>query len=174
MHQKQILSRFYHVIPTCRHRRCRVLRVPGWFMYPGFCTSPTLHLAERHLSSRRLLRRSRHAQARFSSTKKKPAPDFIADQKLTQRLPNSPLKQNCATFQQYRHHKLGHLHNNHNKMATPITGAAFGAAMIAAGFYDPAVVLSQLKFENWHMFQAFLAATASSAYVLLEPFGAVL
>lgn len=48
--------------------------------------------------------------------------------------------------------------------ATALTGAAFGASMMAAGFYDPAVVIAQLKFENWHMFQAFLAATASSAY----------
>ncbi|OAA75947.1 hypothetical protein LEL_05631 [Akanthomyces lecanii RCEF 1005] len=47
-------------------------------------------------------------------------------------------------------------------MATVLSGAAFGAAMIAAGFYNPAVVISQLKFENWHMVQAFLAATASS------------
>lgn len=47
-------------------------------------------------------------------------------------------------------------------MATVLAGASFGAAMIAAGFYNPAVVISQLKFENWHMMQAFLAATASS------------
>lgn len=47
-------------------------------------------------------------------------------------------------------------------MATVLSGASFGAAMIAAGFYDPAVVISQLKFENWHMVQAFLAATAAS------------
>lgn len=49
-------------------------------------------------------------------------------------------------------------------MATVLSGASFGAAMIAAGFYNPAVVISQLKFENWHMVQAFLAATASSMY----------
>lgn len=47
--------------------------------------------------------------------------------------------------------------------AKAISGAAFGAAMAAAGFHDPSVVISQLKFENWHMFQAFLAATATSA-----------
>jgi hypothetical protein len=52
-------------------------------------------------------------------------------------------------------------------MATILTGASFGAAMIAAGFYNPAVVIAQLKFENWHMVQAFLAATASSMYVQL-------
>ncbi|EJP61184.1 YeeE/YedE family protein [Beauveria bassiana ARSEF 2860] len=47
-------------------------------------------------------------------------------------------------------------------MATVLSGASFGAAMIAAGFYNPAVVVAQLRFENWHMVQAFLAATASS------------
>ncbi|KAG6118458.1 hypothetical protein E4U14_006813 [Claviceps sp. LM454 group G7] len=47
--------------------------------------------------------------------------------------------------------------------ATVISGAAFGAAMAAAGFHDPAAVVSQLKLENWHMGQAFLAATAASA-----------
>ncbi|KGQ02924.1 hypothetical protein BBAD15_g11860 [Beauveria bassiana D1-5] len=50
-------------------------------------------------------------------------------------------------------------------MATVLSGASFGAAMIAAGFYNPAVVVAQLRFENWHMVQAFLAATASSMYV---------
>lgn len=73
------------------------------------------------------------------------------------------------TLLQFVLHLLGHervpcTHAQTNNMATPITGAAFGAAMMAAGFYDPAVVLAQLKFDNWHMFQAFLAATASSAY----------
>jgi len=53
-------------------------------------------------------------------------------------------------------------------MATILSGATFGAAMIAAGFYNPAVVIAQLKFENWHMVQAFLAATASSMYVRLQ------
>ncbi|KAG6242786.1 hypothetical protein E4U24_005614 [Claviceps purpurea] len=49
--------------------------------------------------------------------------------------------------------------------ATIISGAAFGAAMAAAGFHDPAAVLSQLKLEDWHMGQAFLAATAASAAI---------
>ncbi|GAB0137704.1 hypothetical protein EsDP_00005960 [Epichloe bromicola] len=59
--------------------------------------------------------------------------------------------------------------------ATAISGAAFGAAMAAAGFHDPSVVISQLKFENWHMFQAFLAATATSAaiYTVAERLGYV-
>lgn len=54
-------------------------------------------------------------------------------------------------------------------MATVLSGASFGAAMIAAGFYNPAVVVAQLRFENWHMVQAFLAATASSMYVPPPP-----
>ncbi|KAG5948219.1 hypothetical protein E4U59_002020 [Claviceps monticola] len=49
--------------------------------------------------------------------------------------------------------------------ATVLSGAAFGAAMAAAGFHDPAAVLSQLKLEDWHMGQAFLAATAASAAI---------
>jgi len=48
-------------------------------------------------------------------------------------------------------------------MATSLlSGAAFGAALVAAGVYKPSVIISQVKFENYHMLQAFLAATASS------------
>ncbi|KAK4091043.1 hypothetical protein Purlil1_4623 [Purpureocillium lilacinum] len=58
---------------------------------------------------------------------------------------------------------------------TLVSGVAFGAAMVAAGFANPAVVVSQMKFESWHMFQAFLAATASSAviYSIAEKLGYV-
>lgn len=45
---------------------------------------------------------------------------------------------------------------------TVLSGAAFGAALVAAGVYQPSVIIAQLKFENWHMVQAFLAAAASS------------
>ncbi|KAL0471568.1 hypothetical protein QR685DRAFT_207243 [Neurospora intermedia] len=48
-------------------------------------------------------------------------------------------------------------------MNTLVTGAAFGAALTASGVYQPSVIVSQLKFENWHMIQAFLTAAASSA-----------
>lgn len=48
-------------------------------------------------------------------------------------------------------------------MDTLITGAAFGAALTASGVYQPSVIVSQLKFENWHMIQTFLTASASSA-----------
>ncbi|KAM0325523.1 hypothetical protein ACHAQA_007510 [Verticillium albo-atrum] len=56
---------------------------------------------------------------------------------------------------------------------TALSGVAFGAALTAAGVYHPAVITSQLKFENWHMIQAFLAAAASSgvAVLLLDRLG---
>ena len=50
-------------------------------------------------------------------------------------------------------------------MATPLTGAFFGAALVAAGVYQPAVIIGQLKLANFHMIQTFLAAAASSTYV---------
>ena len=50
-------------------------------------------------------------------------------------------------------------------MATPLTGAVFGAALVAAGVYQPAVIIGQLKLANFHMIQTFLAAAASSTYV---------
>ncbi|KIH93051.1 hypothetical protein SPBR_03011 [Sporothrix brasiliensis 5110] len=49
--------------------------------------------------------------------------------------------------------------------ATAVTGAAFGAAFVASGVYLPAVILDQLKWENCHMLQAFLTATAASAII---------
>ncbi|CAI6097205.1 unnamed protein product [Clonostachys chloroleuca] len=57
-------------------------------------------------------------------------------------------------------------------MASFISGAAFGAAMFAAGFHHPSVIVAQLKFENFHMIQAFLTATATSAivYTIAEKF----
>ncbi|EEY18262.1 predicted protein [Verticillium alfalfae VaMs.102] len=56
---------------------------------------------------------------------------------------------------------------------TALSGVAFGAGLAAAGVYHPAVITSQLKFENWHMIQAFLAAAASSgiAVLLLDRLG---
>ncbi|KAK4080691.1 hypothetical protein Trihar35433_1796 [Trichoderma harzianum] len=56
-------------------------------------------------------------------------------------------------------------------MATTfLSGAAFGAAMMAASFHNPAIVIAQMKWENFHMAQAFLAATATSAatYAIAE------
>ena len=47
-------------------------------------------------------------------------------------------------------------------MATVLTGAAFGAALAAAGVHDPAVLISQFKFETFDMLQSFLAASATT------------
>ncbi|OHW96791.1 YeeE/YedE family protein [Colletotrichum incanum] len=49
---------------------------------------------------------------------------------------------------------------------TVLSGAAFGAALVAAGVYQPSVIIAQLKLENWHMIQAFLAAAASSTFIV--------
>ncbi|KAF4126570.1 Pfam:DUF395 [Geosmithia morbida] len=56
-------------------------------------------------------------------------------------------------------------------MATTfVSGVTFGASMLAAGFHHPSIVVSQLKFDNWHMVQTFMTATAGSAaiYTVLE------
>ncbi|CAK7564133.1 MAG: hypothetical protein SEPTF4163_002017 [Sporothrix epigloea] len=49
--------------------------------------------------------------------------------------------------------------------ATAATGAAFGAALVASGVYQPAVIINQLTWDNCHMLQVFLSATAASALV---------
>ncbi|KAK1995483.1 YeeE/YedE family protein [Colletotrichum falcatum] len=49
---------------------------------------------------------------------------------------------------------------------TVLSGAAFGASLVAAGVYRPSVIIAQLKFEDWHMVQAFLAAAASSTFIV--------
>ena len=46
-----------------------------------------------------------------------------------------------------------------------LTGVAFGASLVASGVFRPSVILSQLRFDDFHMLQTFLTATASSAYV---------
>jgi hypothetical protein len=42
-------------------------------------------------------------------------------------------------------------------------GATFGAAVTAAGVFSPAVIIGQLRLEDFHMLKAFIAASASSA-----------
>ncbi|KAI0966829.1 hypothetical protein F4678DRAFT_448298 [Xylaria arbuscula] len=49
---------------------------------------------------------------------------------------------------------------------TLLSGAAFGAALAVTGMYEPAVILSQMKLENWHMVQTFLTASAASTLVV--------
>ncbi|KAF4471506.1 hypothetical protein FALBO_1572 [Fusarium albosuccineum] len=60
-------------------------------------------------------------------------------------------------------------------MASLLSGAVFGAATVAAGVYSPSVIINQFKFEDWHMLQTFLGATASSAviYKIAERLGYV-
>jgi len=49
---------------------------------------------------------------------------------------------------------------------TVLSGAAFGASLVAAGVYQPSVIIAQLKLEDWHMVQAFVTAIASSTFVV--------
>ncbi|EFQ27616.1 YeeE/YedE family protein [Colletotrichum graminicola] len=49
---------------------------------------------------------------------------------------------------------------------TVLSGAAFGASLVAAGVYQPSVIIAQLKFEDWHMIQAFVTAMASSTFIV--------
>ncbi|KAF7548593.1 hypothetical protein G7Z17_g6961 [Cylindrodendrum hubeiense] len=60
-------------------------------------------------------------------------------------------------------------------MATLLSGAVFGAATVAAGIVQPSTIIAQFKFEDWHMLQTFLGATASSAviYKVAESLGYV-
>ncbi|KAF4973847.1 hypothetical protein FZEAL_9193 [Fusarium zealandicum] len=60
-------------------------------------------------------------------------------------------------------------------MTALLSGAVFGAATIVAGVYSPAVIINQFKFQDWHMLQTFIGATASSAaiYKIAERLGYV-
>lgn len=48
-------------------------------------------------------------------------------------------------------------------METIITGAAFGASLVASGAYQPHLMALQFSLQKWNLFQTFLTATASSA-----------
>jgi hypothetical protein len=50
-------------------------------------------------------------------------------------------------------------------MSTILSGAAFGAALVASGMYQPSVILGQFDFSNFQMLQTFLTASASSTCV---------
>ncbi|KAI1166937.1 hypothetical protein F5B18DRAFT_648344 [Nemania serpens] len=47
-----------------------------------------------------------------------------------------------------------------------LSGAAFGAALAATGMYQPTVIISQMKLENWHMVQTFLTASGASTLLV--------
>ncbi|GAP83559.1 putative family protein [Rosellinia necatrix] len=51
-------------------------------------------------------------------------------------------------------------------LSSLLSGAAFGAALTATGMYQPTVILSQMKLENWHMVQTFLTASGTSTLVV--------
>lgn len=55
------------------------------------------------------------------------------------------------------------------------SGAAFGAALTAAGVYQPSAIMSQLRLEDSNVLQTFLTATAGSAVItsLLQGLGYV-
>ncbi|KAH8895443.1 hypothetical protein GQ53DRAFT_715104 [Thozetella sp. PMI_491] len=46
------------------------------------------------------------------------------------------------------------------------SGAVFGAALTAAGVYQPSTIVTQFRWDNWHMMEAFLTATAATTSVL--------
>jgi len=43
-----------------------------------------------------------------------------------------------------------------------LSGVAFGAALAATGMYQPAVILAQMKLQDWQMVQTFLTASGAS------------
>ncbi|KAI0200128.1 hypothetical protein F4808DRAFT_429778 [Astrocystis sublimbata] len=47
-----------------------------------------------------------------------------------------------------------------------ISGGVFGVALAATGMYQPEVILSQMKLENWHMVQTFLTASGASTLLV--------
>ena len=47
-----------------------------------------------------------------------------------------------------------------------ITGAAFGAALLASSVYLPSVILSQLRLQSTHMLKSFLTASSVSAIII--------
>nr|XP_023908619.1 uncharacterized protein LOC112020292 [Quercus suber] len=48
-------------------------------------------------------------------------------------------------------------------MSEIFAGACFGSALFVSGVYHPAVILSQLRFDSYHMLQVMLGASAASA-----------
>lgn len=44
-----------------------------------------------------------------------------------------------------------------------ITGAAFGASLVASGMYQPYTIALQFSLKRWDMLQIFLTATGCTA-----------
>ncbi|KAH7313634.1 YeeE/YedE family protein [Stachybotrys elegans] len=49
---------------------------------------------------------------------------------------------------------------------TLVSGAAFGAALVASGVHQPAAIISQLKLDNFHMLESFLTGAATSGIIV--------
>lgn len=49
-------------------------------------------------------------------------------------------------------------------------GAIFGAALAASGVYSPHIIMSQMRLQDFYMLQAFMTASATSAYVSFYTF----
>ncbi|PHH53264.1 hypothetical protein CFIMG_008242RA00001 [Ceratocystis fimbriata CBS 114723] len=47
-----------------------------------------------------------------------------------------------------------------------VSGTTFGAAMVAAGVVQPQIIIGQFLFQDWHMLETFLTATATSSLVV--------
>ncbi|KAI0890430.1 uncharacterized protein GGS22DRAFT_13547 [Annulohypoxylon maeteangense] len=47
-----------------------------------------------------------------------------------------------------------------------VSGAAFGAALAAAGIYQPDVIVEQMGLQNWHMVTTFLTASGTSTLLV--------
>ena len=43
-------------------------------------------------------------------------------------------------------------------------GAIFGAALLESGIYSPSVIVSQMRFLEFHMLKVFFGASACSVY----------
>lgn len=52
-------------------------------------------------------------------------------------------------------------------LASTGAGAVFGAALTASRVYLPTVIIRQMQLRDFHMLQAFLTASATSAFVIL-------
>jgi hypothetical protein len=50
-----------------------------------------------------------------------------------------------------------------NVLQTFGAGAIFGSALRISGVYSPAVIVSQMHLQDFHMLKVFLAGSASSA-----------
>lgn len=48
-------------------------------------------------------------------------------------------------------------------VTTTVSGAAFGAALTASGVWNPATIIEQMRFNDFHMVKVFMMANSASA-----------